>query len=89
MTEAIKKLPLSFTRLATFGVSETTKVLLPIALKSGAAVLTVSGCSGGNDEELARGGDIGTAEHGRRHETLSRFRVSQIKTLRQGNTDGA
>ena len=35
MTDAIKKLPLSFTRLAALGVSETTKVFCPMASKSG------------------------------------------------------
>src|SRR5882724_7558410 len=45
--------------------------------------------TGGNDEELARGGDIGTAEYGRRHEPLARLRVGRLKPLRQGDTDGA
>jgi hypothetical protein len=43
MTEAIRKLPLSFTRLPAFGVSEMMKVFCPIASKSGAAALTASG----------------------------------------------
>ena len=45
--------------------------------------------TGGNDEELARGGDIGAAEYGRRHETLARVRVGRLKPLREGDTDGA
>src|SRR5258706_340845 len=43
ITEASRKLPLSFTRLAACGVSDTTKVLFPIASKSGAAALTAAG----------------------------------------------
>ena len=38
--------------------------------------------TGGDDEELGRGGHIGAAEYGRRHETLSRFRVGRLKPLR-------
>jgi hypothetical protein len=42
MTEAIRKLPLSFTRLADFGVPETTKVFCPIASKRGATAARMS-----------------------------------------------
>ena len=35
ITEAIRKLPLSFTRLATFGSSDTTNVRWPIASNTG------------------------------------------------------
>ena len=40
IAEAIRKLPLSFTRLATRGVSETTNVFWPIVSKSGVAAST-------------------------------------------------
>jgi isoquinoline 1-oxidoreductase subunit beta len=43
MTEAIRKLPLSFTRLAAFGVSETTKILWPMASSRGIAVSIAAG----------------------------------------------
>jgi hypothetical protein len=38
--------------------------------------------TGGNDEELTRGRGIWAADHGRRHEKLSRFRVGRLKPLR-------
>jgi hypothetical protein len=43
MTVAIRKLPLSLTRFAVFGVYETTKVLCPMAPKIGCAASIAAG----------------------------------------------
>src|SRR5439155_16838689 len=40
----------------------------------------------GSDDELARGSGIRSAEHRRRHEKLSGFRMRRLELLRQGGT---
>jgi hypothetical protein len=62
MTAAIRKLPLSFTRLAAFGVSETMKVFCLIASRRGARGFDRVVLTCGNDKELARSREVGASE---------------------------
>src|SRR3954466_7077925 len=50
ITEAIRKFPLSLTRLAALGVAETTKVFCPIASRRGVTASTAARQSLADDE---------------------------------------
>ena len=70
MTEAMRKLPLSLTRLAAFGSSATTNVRCPMASKMGETDLYCIGFAGGHDEQLGRLGRLRPAEYGCGDEAL-------------------
>ena len=88
MTEAIRKLPLSFTRLAAFGPGDYEGLLSDCVEERCHGVEGVAS-TGRNDEELARGRHIGTAEHRRCDEPLPGLCMSGLKLFRQSNADGA
>ena len=83
ITDAIRKLPLSFTRLAAFGDLETMKVLWPIALNSGIAGIYRAGFAGGENEEFAGCRHIGLPEDGRGDKSLASGGVITGEPLRQ------
>ena len=73
MTQAIRKLPLSLTRLAALGRSDTTNARWPIASKARTTTPSTDRfCAGGDDEQLGGLGRLGAAEHRRGDEPLSR-----------------
>jgi len=77
MIIAIRKLPLSFTRLAAFGVEERCRGFDRVVLTCG------------NDEELARSREVGASEHRRRDEALASLRMCAGERLGQGDADCA
>ena len=89
MTEAIKKVAAELHEIGGLRRLGDDEGPLPDRIEERCRSFDRIRRTGGNDEELARGGDIGAAEYWRRHETLSRFRVGRLKPLRQGDTDGA
>src|ERR1700756_4138872 len=89
MTAAPKKLPLSFTRLADFGVSETTKVLCPMASSRGVAKSTAADLPAAITKKRPRRCDLGPAKHGCRDELLPSLSMFVREPLRQGYADCA
>jgi hypothetical protein len=86
ITEAMRKLPLSLTRLAACGVSPTTNVL---CLEQGIGGVDRLASARGDDEELARFRDIWAAEYWSGDETLAGRAVVGTQPRGQSDADGA
>ena len=89
ITAAIRKLPLSLTRLAACGVSETTNVFCPMDFEQRCCGVDRGGLAGGNDKELTHGRQVWAAEHRRRDKSLARLSMRRRQSRRQGDADRA
>ena len=89
ITEAIRKLPLSFTTLAISGLSPMTKTRWPRASSSGRQSLHDGLFAGCGDEQLAGGRGVRTSEHGSGDIVMSAPVMFLGQSAGQRHADGA